>query len=649
MKKILLIVNLLMASITVNANVTAVNSNERIARLQEKIREIQKIEIDRLFSERNIEGYWHYPPQMGSLYSAQYWLLAKWLGIDIPNFDTKKFIQIVLDDQLSNGSWYFLPDKSITIDGQVGASVMNYWALKAMGVPVTHPKMLKAKQWILDHGGLEASNNAVKAILPCFGNLAWKAFPVPPNIPFLNPKTVIGMVSPHVGRWMRSFIPAVAYLATVRASRVLGGNFQIPELLKDKSLAFDERKMPKSKAKIPKLAMAIYHSHRIYGGSWGGTTIASLLSMMALRHAESYMPEMKTKFEKVIAEGAQYVNELQLGSQVSAYRGAVFDGRYWDSVLIGNTLLEAGVPASKLKVTADYVNRFVNHRTGGMAFGKDYEPDPDTDDTAEMILFFQRGRFHNQTIAHGIQFLNSMQNTKDQSDGTPGKGGWGAYDRNNNAVFPIKQITTDYTDSTWIFDPATPDVTAHILEAYGAIGYRINQNNSTKVVEDAVDYMRISQKSNGTWFGRWGVNSIYGTSASIVGLRAVGIGENDPMISKGLTWIEGCQKMNGDGGFGESFLSYRYKDLNCLGAPSTPTQTAWALSAYLSVNDLTSEKTIRAIEFLVNSYDLKAGWKDELINGTGHPVVVPIFYPSYARAFPLQAISRWLNQLQSDK
>lgn len=620
---------------------------DRVASLQQKVKEIQQIEIARVFSERNADGYWHYPPQMGSLYSAQYWLLAKWLGVEIPNFDTKKFIEIVLHDQLPNGSWYFLPDATVKTEGQVGVSVMNYWALKAMGVPVSHPQMVLAKNWILQNGGLEASNNSVKAILPCFGNLAWEAFPLPPNAPFLSPSTAIGLVSPTVGRWMRSFIPPVAYLANVKATRILGGNFQIPELLKNKKLAFDIKRMPSTPIKIPDLAMRIFKSQRTFGGSWGGTTIASLLSMMVVKHAESYMPEMKPQFEEAITRGMKYVKELQLGTPVSAYRGAVFDGRYWDSVLIGNTLLEAGVPASKLLPTATYVNRFINERTGGMSFGKDYEPDPDTDDTAEMILFFKRGNFFPRSVINGTDWITTMQNSEDQNDGTPGRGGWGAYDRNNNALFPVQQMTVNYTDSTWIFDPATPDVTGHILEALGSVGFRVDNGIPTKVLDSALEYMKRSQESDGTWFGRWGVNSLYGTGASIVGLRSVGIEADNSMITKGLSWLQSCQKYSGDGGFGESFLSYKYKNMNCLDTPSSPTQTAWALFAYLSVNDITSERTLRAIEYLVNSYDTKNGWHDDLINGTGHPVVVPIFYPSYARIFPLQAVSRWLNQTKT--
>lgn len=612
-----------------------------VEELKQQLGKIQKMEVARILAERKPEGYWFYPPPMGVSFTGQYWLVTQWLGHPIPDFDTKRFMTLVLNQQLSDGSWYYLPDKSVTNNGPLSVTILNYWTLKAMGYPTDSVPMKKARAFIRKSGGLEAANSFTKLLLACFGNLDWDFFPSLPKVPFLSVKTTLDLVTLDLGRWMRAFLPPVAYLANTKTRKLLGENFQIFELLKNPER--DPRKNKRVRGvELPDLAMSIYNLHRPYAGSWGGSTTATLLSMMALEHAGTYMPESKRKFQAVIEDSYRYLHLMNIDAEGSAYRGATFDARYWDTVLLGTTLLESGVPKKELEKSAIYVDRFINRHKGGMAFGLDFEPDPDTDDTSEMIIFFRRGGFFPQSIRGALAWLYKMQNEDDQADGTPSAGGWGAYSKDNNGAFPIKQLTEKFKDSTLLFDPATPDVTGHILEAYGALGFKIGHNSSL-TIERAVEYLRRSQRPDGTWFGRWGVNSIYGTTFSILGLRAVGVPQADPLIVRGINWIANCQKLKGDGGFGESFLSYSRPNFTCLKAPSTPSQTAWALLALLSAKSANNYRILKALKYLVNTYNPKIGWTDELINGTGHPTVVPIFYPSYAKVFPLQAVSRWLN------
>ncbi len=639
---ILIVSTLFMGAPKVHAS--QLNYQSDISALKGQLLQIQKTEVARILSERTADGYWSYPPPLGISYAGQYWLITKWLGHPIPDFDTKRFIELVLNEQLADGSWYYLPDKTIKSGGNISVTILNYWTLKAMGVSLERSEMLRAKEFIVKAGGLESANNFVKFLLMTFGNLDWDLFPTPPNIPLISVNDVIGFIKPTMGRWMHAFLPPVAYLANLRVSKNLGPNFQVLELLKNPKLA-PRKSVPEPDIDLRDLVMTIYRSHRPLGGSWGGSTPSTLYSMMVLQHAQLAMPDLRSEFQAAMDDAYRYLHLINIESGDSAYRGAIFDGRYWDTVLLGTTLLESGVSKKELAISAQYTDRFINRRTGGMSFGWDYEVDPDTDDTSEMIIFYNRGRFFDKSVVAGVHWLSQMQNTEDQPDGTPGIGGWGSYSKNNNPKFPVDELTEKFKDSTGIFDPATPDVTGHILEALGSSGFRIG-NSASPMILKAVEYMRRSQRSDGTWFGRWGVNSIYGTAAAVVGLRSVGISESDPMIVNGLTWLSNCQKLKTDGGFGESFLSYSDSKITCQNTPSTPTQTAWALLALESSQPVDSYRILKALKYLVQSYDEKIGWKDEQINGTGHPVVTPMFYPVYAKVFPLQAISRWLNSIE---
>lgn len=601
----------------------------------------------RLLAERKPQGYWFYPPVMGSSFVAQYWLVSQWLNRPIADFDLERFKTILFSEQLDDGSWYFLPDAGMTEGGTVGVTVLNYWALKAMGVPVSDPHLRKARTFILANGGMESSSAFVKILLMAFGNLDWNLFPTPPNIPFVSVSDYIGLVNPHFGLWMRPYIPPIAYLANLKVQKDLGPEFSLAELAIHKNslpaMPSNSYQFVGDFASDAELALKIFSNQRVGHSSWGATTPATLFSMMVLDHAQNYLPNKKEAIAKAIERGLGFVHWLSLEAEGSSYRGAIFDGRYWDTVLLGGVLIEAGIPASELAVSARYVENRIIKRAGGLGFGADFEPDMDTDDTAEMIIFFRRAGKYPESIGRAVNWLGQMQN-----DEGLGQGGWGSFNKNNNPVYILDKITKPFRDSTEMFDPATPDVTGHILEALALVGFNVESSNSP-MISAAVEYMRRNQKPDGTWYGRWGVNSLYGTSFAIVGLTEIGISPSDAMIRRGIRWIEGCQKTRGDGGFGESFLSYANPQLDCLVAPSSPTQTAWALLALLKVYKPTDWRVLKAVQYLLATYDDMVGWQDGIINGTGHPIVAPMFYPSYAKIFPLQALSRWVKAMNQSQ
>lgn len=279
-----------------------------------------------------------------------------------------------------------------------------------------------------------------------------------------------------------------------------------------------------------------------------------------------------------------------------------------------------------------------NSRLGALLksiFSSDFEYAPDLDDTAESILFWNKfGGVFQDHISSGVQWLLHMQNDD---------GGCGAFDKNRNGSgligWLIELLASQFAGSAEIFDPSSVDVTAHVLESFGAIGINVTHPG----VQKAVAYIKGQQRKNAYFIGRWAINAVYCTGATLVGLARVGYNLKEQWIANSVTWLAGRQ--NADGGFGESFESYN--DESWIGrGVSTPTQTAWAIFGLLEAerqgHTIATPAIERAIVYLVESFRKEGGkFLDRSIVGTGHPGIVRMHYPSYAMSFPLAAIARY--------
>lgn len=218
-------------------------------------------------------------------------------------------------------------------------------------------------------------------------------------------------------------------------------------------------------------------------------------------------------------------------------------------------------------------------------------------------------------------------------------GGWGAFDKNNDAEFLCK---VPFADHNAMIDPSWPDLSARVIESFGLLG--VHQHSRGKlgdVVRNAISYIRENQHYDGSWYGRWGVNYIYGTWQCLVGLVAVGISTDDEMIQRGAKWLKGCQQQSG--AWGETCDSYENPNLKGIGTP-TPSQTAWALLGLMAAGEEESPEVRKGIQYLLRTQKEDGTWDEEPYTGTGFPRVFYLRYHYYRIYFPLLALATWAKK-----
>ena len=233
-------------------------------------------------------------------------------------------------------------------------------------------------------------------------------------------------------------------------------------------------------------------------------------------------------------------------------------------------------------------------------------------------------------IDRGLRWLLAMQN---------GDGGWGAFDRNNNREF---LCYVPFADHNAMIDPSTPDLAGRALEALGQLGRRVGD----PAVDRAVAYIRRNQNADGSWFGRWGVNYIYGTWQAITGLVAVGVPAEDPAVAAGANWLLAHQQASG--AWGESPESYEFPQL-CGQGPPTASQTAWALLGLMAAGLRQHPAVVRGVRYLTAAQQPDGTWEEPEYTGTGFPRVFYLRYHYYPIYFPLLALSQWAAKSDSGK
>jgi squalene-hopene/tetraprenyl-beta-curcumene cyclase len=269
---------------------------------------------------------------------------------------------------------------------------------------------------------------------------------------------------------------------------------------------------------------------------------------------------------------------------------------------------------------------------GGWYFEYANEFYPDVDDSFQVLTALTKLEFREESQRHrkaeaidrGLRWVLTMQN---------GDGGWGSFDRGCDREF-LTQIP--FADHNAMIDPSTSDITGRGLESLAALGF----NRSHPVVRRALHFLYKEQESDGTWFGRWGCNYIYGTWLALRGLQCIGEDMHQPRLQKAAHWLRSIQ--NVDGGWGESLRSYEFPNEKGRG-PSTPSQTAWALLGLMTTGDFQSLSMRRGIEFLLKTQRANGSWKDEFWTATGFPKVFYLRYHLYASYFPLQALGQFLG------
>ncbi len=609
--------------------------------------------VKHLLSLQAEDGYWWAELESNATMAAEHLLLERFLGTNEPERE-QGIVRYLLGLQCEDGSWPVYWGGP----GDVSISTEAYFALKLAGVDPERDEMKRAREFIRSKGGVAATRIFTKLWLSLFGQFEWSALPaMPPEsilMPVSSPLNIYMFAS-----WARATIVAILVVWAYRPVVPIPKSAHVAELYLDPE---DRRSLPLRRDRWPLtwrnafLAIdKVLHAHerlpwkplRTFAlgecerwiiehqeadGTWGVIQPPSVYSLIALKcHGYSMdHPVMKKGLNSFLGDFA-----LRRGDTFSVQPCL---SPVWDTALAITGLREAGVPADdeallqagrwmlahEVSSLGDWALTVPGIEPGGFPFEFSNELYPDTDDTAEVLIALRlldlRGKdapFHRAKV-----WLRAMQSSN---------GGWGAFDRDNNDEF-VSRIP--FADFGATFDPPTEDVTAHIVEAFALD----DTPPDDEMIERALDYLWDTQEPDGSWWGRWGVNYLYGLGAAVPALITAGVDPADPRLRRAVRWLEHHQQA--DGGWGESCATYEDPSLRGQG-PSTASQTAWALLALLALEPLDHPATVRGIDYLVRTQTADGEWIEPHFTGTGFPRDFMLKYHLYCNYWPLWALGRY--------
>ncbi|HTR38414.1 MAG TPA: squalene--hopene cyclase [Bryobacteraceae bacterium] len=601
-------------------------------------------------------GYWWAELTADTTLESDYILLQLWLHPPVEgvwNPPTRplidKAVESILARQLPDGGFNIYPQGP----SDVSATIKAYFALKLAGVDYNDPRLALARERILALGGFQAANSYVKINLSLFDLFPRDHAPtIPPEIVLFR-RFIYEMSS-----WTRAIVIPLSIVHAMNPRRPVPAGFNLQELF------------------LPGVSLDLSHDRSLF--SWRNVFLrldvflkvwekygSKKLRARAIQKAQEWTLE-RTRYTDGLAAiyppmmyvimaldllgfAPDHPDRVEAQKQFDALM--VDDGQrfffqpcysvVWDTAIAAFALGESMEPPSEaLRRCADWLLTKEVRRKGDWSVKRpNTEPSgwyfefanefyPDIDDTAMVLLALARSegsRTEQQRTVErrALQWLIDMQ-SKD--------GGWAAFDVDNDWR-PLSYVP--FADHNAMLDPTCPDITGRVLEALCAHGY----DRSHPAVQKGIEYLIRTQEQDGSWYGRWGVDYVYGTFLALRGLEAAGVSDREAYVQRALEWVRSIQ--NFDGGWGESCESY--KQSSYVPAPSTPSQTAWAILALLAGGDTTSTSLQDGIEYLVRTQKSDGTWDEELATGTGFPQVFYLCYHLYRNSFPLLALNVFLK------
>jgi len=600
------------------------------------------------------DGHWLFELEADATITAEYILFNHYLG-EIDDEIEAKIAKYLRRIQGSHGGWPLYHDG----DFNISSTVKAYYALKLAGDDPDAPHMRRAREAVLAHGGAAKANVFTRITLALFGQVPWRAVPwmrpeamfLPKWAPFhidkvsywsrtvMVPLFVVTALKPRArnprGVDIRELfvVPPEeqkSYLKNPTGRRV--GDMllvvdRIGRLVDPLFPAFLERRA------IDK-AMAFVKKRLNGEDGLGGIFPAMEYSMIALDALGC------SRDDPDFVTGRRAVDKLLVVRNGEAYCQPCLSP-VWDTGLALHAMLEAGLRRDDsevsgacewlrgrqiLDVPGDWTANRGHVRPGGWAFQYWNDYYPDVDDTAVVVMGLHRadGETYREAISRGTEWIIGMQSAC---------GGWGSFDADNEH-YGLNNIP--FADHGALLDPPTADVTARCLGMLAQLGY----TRDNPVVARALDFLKREQEADGSWFGRWGTNYIYGTWSVLSALNAVGEDSQAPYVRKAVQWLKARQRT--DGGWGEDCASYWQERRDEVKA-STPSQTAWALLALMAVGEGDSDHVERGIDHLLAAPRDGGKWHEKLYNAVGFPRVFYLSYHGYSAYFPLWAIARYRN------
>lgn len=624
-----------------------------------------------LLSLQKPDGHWVAELESNVTITAEILLLHQVWGIS-ENLPLAKIEAYLRSKQRLHGGWeLFYGD-----GGEISTSVEAYMALRLLGVPATDPALVKAKAFILSQGGISKTRIFTKLHLALIGCYDWRGIPsIPAWIMFLKPPFPVSIY--EMSSWARSSTvpllivfdkkPVFAIQPAIRLDELYSegienARFELPRnhdwsdifLYLDQTFKWaDSLNLTPFRQEGLKAAERWIIERQEATGDWAGIIPPMLNGLLAFRCLgyDVHDPMVQRGFQAVYDFALETAEEYWVQACVSPV---------WDTALVIRALTDSGLGADHPAVVQggewllrqqilDYGDWAVKNRIGqpgGWAFEYVNHFYPDIDDTAVVAMALQDVTLPDENlkaaaIVRAVNWIATMQCKT---------GGWAAFDMDNDQDW-LNAIP--YGDLKAMIDPNTADITARVLEMHGRLS--VNKSLAERYVthltpqrlERGLQYLLKEQEADGSWFGRWGVNYIYGTSEVLSALALVAPAMCQEPISRGVDWFLNCQ--NEDGGWGETCRSYNNPQLKGVGA-STASQTAWALLGLLDtapvVGDRIDSAVERGIQHLISTQNLDGTWDEEEFTGTGFPGHFYIRYHLYRQNFPLMALGRYgrINQ-----
>ena len=604
---------------------------------------------DALMRHQKPDGHFVFELEADATIPAEYVLLEHFL--DRIDADLQARIGVYLRAiQGEHGGWPLFHDGAFN----VSASVKAYFALKAIGDDPGAPHMRRARDAILAAGGAERTNVFTRAQLALFQAVPWRAVPVMPleimHLPLWFPFHLS-----KVSYWSRTVMVPLLVLMARRPKARNPRGIDIAELFRtppdqvtdwirgpnrsawgrffkgvDTALRAVEPLFPKAPRRSAIDKAVGFVTERLNGQHGLGAIYPAMANAVMMFDALGYPADHPDA-----AVAWQSVRGLLVIEPDRAYCQPCLSP-VWDTSLAGHALAEAGIatdvacdwlrPLQITDVVGDWAVRRPDLRPGGWAFQYDNPHYPDVDDTAVVGLLLHRNGHpaHTGAIERAREWIIGMQSSG---------GGWGAFEPENTHYY-LNHIP--FADHGALLDPPTADVSARCVSFLAQIGMAPDD----PVMQRAVAYLRREQEADGSWFGRWGTNYIYGTWSVLCALNAAGLAPSDPAITRAVEWLVSVQR--DDGGWGEDEDSYgaaphgRYKT-------STPSQTAWAILGLMAAGATDHPATARGIAYLAGAQKADGEWTEAAYTAVGFPRVFYLRYHGYKLYFPLLALARYRN------
>jgi squalene-hopene/tetraprenyl-beta-curcumene cyclase len=610
-----------------------------------------------LLKDQRSDGHWLYELEADATIPSEYVLLVHYLA-EQPNLELERKIGIYLRRiQGEHGGWSLFHAGPF----DVSATVKAYFALKMIGDDPNAPHMVRAREEIVRRGGALKANVFTRILLALFGETSWLNVPTVPVELILLPRWFPIHLS-KMSYWARTVIVPLLVLAAkkpvarnprgVRVGELFvpggsHGSDRAPHqnrywsaffIALDRALKLFDPYWPRRLRQRAVVRCVSWTTERLNGEDGLGAIYPAMANSVMMYDALGYAPDHP---DRAIARRS--VERLLVIKDDEAYCQPCVSP-VWDTALACHALMESRDADAQAKVSraldwlkdrqvldvkGDWEEERRGVRPGGWAFQYNNAYYPDLDDTAVVVMAFDRASpdrpDYREPIERGREWVEGLQSAD---------GGWGAFDA-DNAFYYLNNIP--FADHGALLDPPTDDVSGRCIGMFSQLGVAKDDPR----IKRGVAFLARSQLKDGSWFGRWGVNYIYGTWSALAGLNAAGIEPDDPMMTRAAAWLFAIQ--NEDGGWGENCSSYRLDYAGYERAPSTASQTAWALLGLMAAGEVDHPAVALGVRYLQKTQNSDGLWSQLHYTGGGFPRVFYLRYHGYPKYFPLWAMARYRN------